>query len=194
MLDIADAPVVEAMVHLSGLVNGYDGTGKSATVTTEPPGLAVSVTYDGSATLPVNVGDYAVSATVTTPGYAGTASGTLVIISAYTAWIDTFADPGEPEAAASADLDGDGWDNAGEYAFGTLPNDPASLPQLQPVLTPAAIQLLLPPAPPGISRTVETSTDLQEWSQQGVSPISGGYEVPRGPVQRFLRVVYHVVN
>ena len=117
-----------------------------------------------------------------------------MIISAYIAWIDTFADPGDPLAAASADLDGDGWDNAGEYTFGTLPNDPASLPQLQPVLTPGTIRLLLPPAPPGISRSVETSTDLQGWSQQGVIPISGGYEVPRSATSRFLRVVYQVVN
>jgi hypothetical protein len=194
MLEIADAPVVQATVHLSGLVTAYDGTGKSAGVATEPAGLTVSLTYNGSATLPVNVGNYAVSATVTTPGYVGSASGTLVILSAYTAWIDTYADPEDPVAAASADLDGDGWDNAGEYAFGTLPDDPASRPQLQPELTPGTMRLLLPPSPPGISRSVETSTDLQEWSQQGVTPISGGYEVPRIAMQRYLRVVYHVVN
>jgi hypothetical protein len=194
MLEIGDAPVIEATVHLSGLVSAYTGAGKSATVTTEPLGLAVSLTYNGAATLPVNVGSYAVSATVTTPGYVGSASDTLVIISAYTAWIGTFADPGDPAAAASADLDGDGWDNAGEYTFGTLPNDPASQPRLQPELTPNTLRLLLPPAPPGISRSVETSTDLQEWSQQGVTPISGGYEVARSALQRFLRVVYQVVN
>ena len=194
MLDIDDAPVVDAVVHLAGLVTTYDGAGKSASVTTDPGGLAVAVTYNGSAVLPVNAGSYAVSATVTAPGYVGSASGTLVIVSAYVTWMGSYAGPEDPLAAATADLDGDGWDNAGEYLFGTLPNDPGSRPQLQPVLTPETMKLLLPAAPPGISRHVETSTDLEGWSQQGVTPIPGGYEVPRGGAQRFLRVVYEVVN
>jgi len=193
-IEIGDTPVVEAMVYLSDLVSAYDGTGKSATATTDPAGLAVSLTYDGSAELPMDVGDHVVLATVTTPGYVGSATGTLVIVSAYTAWIETYADPEDPDAAASADLDGDGWDNAAEYAFGTLPDDPASRPDLQPVLTPESIRLMLPPAPPGIMRSVETSSDLLEWTGEGVTPIPGGYEIPRGPAQGFLRVVYEVVN
>jgi hypothetical protein len=56
------------------------------------------------------------------------------------------------------------------------------------------MQLLLPPPPPGISRFVETSTDLESWDQEGVIAIPGGYEVPRSGTQRFVRVVYEVVN
>jgi len=68
-----------ATVTLSTLSHVYDGTGKSATVDTLPPGLAVSVTYDGGAALPVGAGSYAVLATVTDPNYVGSANGTLVI-------------------------------------------------------------------------------------------------------------------
>jgi len=68
-----------AAVMLSGLSHTYDGTAKSASVTTTPPGLAVDVTYDELPTLPIALGDYAVVATVTDPNYSGSASGTLVI-------------------------------------------------------------------------------------------------------------------
>jgi DNA/RNA endonuclease G (NUC1) len=75
----APPPIIPATVALSDLAPTYDGTAKSATATTTPAGLAVSLTYNGSATAPINAGSYAVVATVTQPGYSGTASGTLVI-------------------------------------------------------------------------------------------------------------------
>ena len=118
----------------------------------------------------------------------------MVIGSAYTAWISTFADPEDPDAAASGDLDGDGWDNAGEYAFGTLPDNPGSLPQLQPVLTATTMRLMIPDPPPGIVLSAETSAGLDAWTTQGVVPIEGGYEVSRDGSKRFLRIVYEVVN
>ncbi|MEO6390933.1 MAG: pectinesterase family protein [Pyrinomonadaceae bacterium] len=68
-----------AAVSLSNLSYTYDGFAKSATVTTNPGGLTVDVTYNGSATLPVNAGSYPVVATVTTAGYHGSTTGTLVI-------------------------------------------------------------------------------------------------------------------
>ncbi|HEY8826862.1 MAG TPA: MBG domain-containing protein, partial [Jatrophihabitantaceae bacterium] len=73
-----------ATLALSNLSQTYDGSSKSATVTTTPSGLAgVSVTYDGSATAPTNAGSYAVVASLTNPNYTATnASGTLVIAKA----------------------------------------------------------------------------------------------------------------
>ena len=68
-----------AVVTLSNLTQAYDGSPKSATVTTVPSGLAVTVTYDGSSTPPILTTSYAVVATVTSPGFTGTASGTLTI-------------------------------------------------------------------------------------------------------------------
>ncbi len=71
------APV--ATVALADLTSTYSGTPKSATATTTPAGLAVTFTYDGSATPPVNAGRYAVVATVSDAVFGGNASGTLTI-------------------------------------------------------------------------------------------------------------------
>lgn len=70
-----------ATISLSNLAQVYDGTGKSATVTTNPVGLnVITVTYDGSATLPINAGTYAVVASLNNPNYTATnGSGNLVI-------------------------------------------------------------------------------------------------------------------
>jgi hypothetical protein len=68
-----------AAVTLSDLAPSYDGQAKSATVTTDPAGLTVDVTYDGSSTAPVGAGEYAVVATVNSDTYEGAATGTLVI-------------------------------------------------------------------------------------------------------------------
>jgi hypothetical protein len=179
---------------LAGLSATYDGAPKLATATTNPSGLTVNFTYNGSATAPTNAGSYAVVGTISDLNYQGSASGTLVIVSAYAAWIANFANALVPEAAAAADLDGDGWDNAGEYAFGTLPDDPASRPRLEPVLTSQALRLMVPPPPPGIALWAETSTGLGGWTTAGVVPIAGGFEVPRDAARRFLRIVYQVTN
>ncbi len=64
---------------LGNLSQTYTGAGLSASVTTAPANLGVSVTYNAAAALPVNAGSYAVVATVTDPNYVGTVSGTLVI-------------------------------------------------------------------------------------------------------------------
>ena len=74
----------QATLALSDLSHTYDGTPKSATVTTTPAGLTVvSVTYDGSATAPTNAGSYAVVASLTNADYQATdATGTLVIAKA----------------------------------------------------------------------------------------------------------------
>jgi hypothetical protein len=68
-----------ATVTLSNLNQTYDGTSKLVTVTTDPVGLAVTITYGGSIIPPFELGSYAVVATITDPNYTGTASGTLVI-------------------------------------------------------------------------------------------------------------------
>ena len=68
-----------ATVTLSNLTQAYDGTPKPVSVSTTPSGLSVSVTYDGLAAAPTNAGGYAVVATVNSPHYQGTATGTLTI-------------------------------------------------------------------------------------------------------------------
>jgi hypothetical protein len=67
------------LVTLADLAATYDGTAKTASVTTDPPGLDVSLTYDGSSAAPTNAGSYAVAASVNDPNYEGSSTGTLVI-------------------------------------------------------------------------------------------------------------------
>ena len=76
-----DLPKTPAIVTLSNLFHVYDGQPHAASVATDPAGLAVAVTYNGSAALPVYPGAYAVQATIVSEDFAGTAAGTLVIAS-----------------------------------------------------------------------------------------------------------------
>jgi PKD repeat protein len=70
---------IHASVTLGNLLQVFDGTSKAVSVSTNPPGLSVSITYNGSSTPPSATGSYAVAASVTDPNYSGSASGTLVI-------------------------------------------------------------------------------------------------------------------
>jgi glycosidase len=73
------ATPASATVTLGNLNQTYNRTARSASVTTNPAGLTVSLTYNGSATAPTNAGNYTVNATITEPGYSGSATGTLSI-------------------------------------------------------------------------------------------------------------------
>jgi hypothetical protein len=66
-------------VTLGNLAQTYTGFPLTPTVTTTPSGLAVTYTYNGSATPPTAAGTYTVAATVNDPNYQGSATGTLVI-------------------------------------------------------------------------------------------------------------------
>ena len=68
-----------ATVALAGLQQTYDGTPRIATATTDPAGLAVAITYNGSAQAPTAIGSYAVAATIQDVYYQGAATGTLVV-------------------------------------------------------------------------------------------------------------------
>jgi len=68
-----------ATVSITGTTPAFDGTAKPVSVATVPAGLAVDVTYDGSATVPSAMGSYDVVATVVDANYTGSATATLVI-------------------------------------------------------------------------------------------------------------------
>lgn len=74
-----------ATVTLGDLAPVYDGSAKPASVVTDPAGMPVTLTYEGNAAAPINVGSYAVVATVSDPNYTGSATGTLVIAKAQAA-------------------------------------------------------------------------------------------------------------
>jgi hypothetical protein len=76
-----------ATIQISSLSPTYNGVAKPVTITTNPPGLDVAVTYtrEGdppSTEAPINAGSYQVDATVTTSGFTGSSSATLIIAKA----------------------------------------------------------------------------------------------------------------
>lgn len=116
-----------AGVVLSGLSQMYDGTPKSPTVATEPAGLAVDVTYDGSGTAPSAMGDYEVVAIVTESLYAGGTTSAFSIVSVtniFEKWLEDGPgqDPEDPDFAQEADVDGDGMTTWQEFLADTDPS------------------------------------------------------------------------
>ena len=72
----------KARVILTDLKQTYDGEAKRAKVKTEPEGLSVNLTYDGSAAAPVNAGTYRVVGTVQDDNYEGSAVDMMTIAKA----------------------------------------------------------------------------------------------------------------
>ena len=123
-----------AVVTLGALSQAYDGTAKSATATTEPAGLTVEFTYDGSATAPTEVGSYAVTGTVNEALYAGEAVGTLLItngeaISDFQLWVrdEQGQSLSDTNFVEDADYDGDGATTYEEYLADTDPSSAGSV-------------------------------------------------------------------
>ncbi|MGD0090611.1 MAG: YDG domain-containing protein, partial [Planctomycetota bacterium] len=101
---ICGAMAKVAVITLGSLNQTYNGTPESATATTNPLGLTVTFTYNGSATPPTNAGSYAVVATVNDGTYLGTHTGTLTISPApltVTAAANTKTYDGTTSAAAA---------------------------------------------------------------------------------------------
>ncbi len=68
-----------ASVTLTDLEREFNGSAHPASAQTEPEGLGVQLTYNGSASAPAAVGTYQVAATIADANYQGAATGTLVI-------------------------------------------------------------------------------------------------------------------
>jgi N-acetylneuraminic acid mutarotase len=79
-LVIAPAP---GSVTLGNLFQSADGTPKNVSVTTAPPGLSSTVTYDASAVAPIAAGTYTVVATINNPNYTGAATNTLTVVNGF---------------------------------------------------------------------------------------------------------------
>ncbi|MGA9777360.1 MAG: MBG domain-containing protein, partial [Verrucomicrobiia bacterium] len=90
-------------ITLGNLSQTYTGSAKTATATTTPSGLAVTFTYNGSATAPTSAGSYTVVGTINDANYQGSTTGTLVINPApltITATANTKTYDGNTSAAA----------------------------------------------------------------------------------------------
>ena len=68
-----------ASITLGDLSPTASGSAQGVSFTTNPPGLNALVTYNGSLTAPTAAGSYPVAAYITSPGYTGSTTGTLVI-------------------------------------------------------------------------------------------------------------------
>jgi hypothetical protein len=68
-----------ASITITNTVQTYDGTPRPVTVSTSPNGLAYTVTYAGSATVPTNADSYPVNVAVNDTDYQGTQNATLIV-------------------------------------------------------------------------------------------------------------------
>ena len=120
-----------AGITLGSLSQAYDGTPKSATATTVPAGLAVTLTYDGSAVAPSAAGAYEVVALVAEALYAGGATGTLTIAETadpFAQWLQGRSlDPQDVRYDEAADDDNDGATTYEEYLADTDPTSSNSV-------------------------------------------------------------------
>ena len=80
--DPSDGQINPATLTLNNLAQIYDGNPKPIAAITNPTGLAVNITYDGSSEPPTEAGSYTVEATLETSNYTGSANGTLIISAA----------------------------------------------------------------------------------------------------------------
>ena len=116
LLNIAAIP---ATITLSNLSQTYDGLPKAVTAVTNPTGLPVIITYDGSTTRPTNAGSYVVAATVNRSPYGGSANSALAILKitpTVTSWPTAASVPlGQP--VSSATLGGGTASVAGAFSY-----------------------------------------------------------------------------
>ena len=191
-----------ATITLGGLNQTRDGNPKPVTVSTDPPGLAVAVTYDSQSSPPVEPGSYAVLATITDPNHEGAAAANLVIAPGndWASWTGehfTAAEKSAGLAADNADPDADGLPNLAEFALGTAPRD--FTPPLAATLDAAGLSLTFtrPAGLPGVSYSAQSSDGLGNWSPVPLQVITpGDPETVRArdslatgdPSRRFLRL------
>ncbi len=123
--EIQKAP---ATLLLGNLRHVADGMPKSISITTQPPGLAVTATYDGSSTVPSSIGTYTVEAAIADPNHQGSANAELWIGNDLQSWIAPWVINGNlPESAQAEgdDPDQDSLSNLMEYALALDPTSGA---------------------------------------------------------------------
>jgi len=77
-----DVTKATASVSLGNTSQTYNGTARIITATTTPVGMAVEITYDGSATAPTQAGIYTIIGAVNETMYQGSVTGTLTVAKA----------------------------------------------------------------------------------------------------------------
>ncbi len=173
-----------ATVLLQDLRQTYDGLAKPVSASTIPSGLAVDLSYDGSAAAPTNVGSYAVVGTINDPDYQGSSTNTLVVESpaGYEEWkADWFTEAEQTNAAVSNPevyYDSDRFSNWQEYIAGTDPKDGMQFPyfDMQPTIGAGGyVYILNWNSVSGRVYSANWSSDLQ----QPFSPLQTNIEWPQ---------------
>jgi MBG domain/Metallo-peptidase family M12 len=193
-----------ASVSITNLLQPYTGSSRSVTVTTNPSGLSIAVTYDGSATPPTAVGSYAVHASVTDPNYQGESSATLVIEAAndFDNWVESRFNEAQQlagEAAESADPEGDGLTNLAEYALGTHPYEFTPMPTATLDANGLAVIFTRPSGLADVIYAAESSDGMGVWTPVPLELIApGATETVRArdpltggqPPKKFIRLKF----
>jgi len=101
-----------AGISITNISQMFNGAGKQVTVATTPAGLTVSVTYDGTNTIPSAIGTYAVSVSIIDANYQGTNTASLQIIPPAVIWTGSAWNPVAPTALADVTIQGNYTQNA----------------------------------------------------------------------------------
>jgi fibronectin-binding autotransporter adhesin len=174
------------IVSLGDLVQSYDGSPKSVSVSSTPSGLSVNLLYDGESEAPTEVGSYTVQATLADSNYQGTATAVLVIenpvIRDFGSWVAGKFNPSQisaGESAPMADPDGDGMVNLAEYALGGDPYGFTSPPTLLRSSEAISINFQRPLDLSDIRYHAEVSSNLEDWTALTLEVVSGDAQTER---------------
>lgn len=159
---ISPAP---AKVFLQGGVASKGGPYTGASVTTDPPGLPVRVTYNGGEMIPDQVGIHQVRAVVDDPNYFGEAEDGLTVTGpTYEDWINSML-PAPELRGEDLDPDADGLPNLVEYGLGSEPGKFTPHPLLGWIESRGAQVVMRQKWLPGADLLVEQSSDLRVWRE-----------------------------
>jgi len=190
--------IIPATVTVSTLFATYNGSPMPVTVTTNPAGLAVTVTYSvigsttgGTTTPPTNPGTYMAVAVVTTPGYSGTGTGYVIINSPPPPTVPVITWPNPANITVGTPLSATQLD-----ATTTIPGTFTYTPAAGTVLGVGAhtLSTTFTTTQPGYApTTTKTATLIVQGNVQSIAPVSLG-AVAVGATSTAQTVTFNFLN
>ena len=128
MLSISKA---NASILISKTRQPYNGLQHPVDTISSPSSLPVEVSYAGSPSAPVAIGNYQIQASITDSNYSGSGNGTLAIYDAVAAWRESSYGTTSPSGrAADNAITSNRMNNVQCYTFGVDPFAPLTTPLL----------------------------------------------------------------